>query len=208
MMDMQLNKEILKSEREKRAWSQSHLAEVAGLSMRTVQRIERTGSASFESAKALASALDTHVEQLSAFGSATASSTYSRRSTIAARCSTIAAISASVLLGFTWWSAAFAEPIMIDLSVSNNDRVLANVQLLNDEGEQSEMQIDGVLKVQIRSTNIEGKVKLATQIFEYTNSDYKLKAEPKIISANNETAEIHFDAENGETYQLRFTPHL
>ncbi len=44
-MDMKINKEILRREREQRAWTQSHLAEVADLSMRTVQRIERTGDA-------------------------------------------------------------------------------------------------------------------------------------------------------------------
>ncbi len=35
-MDMQINKHFLRQEREKRAWSQSHLADVADLSMRTV----------------------------------------------------------------------------------------------------------------------------------------------------------------------------
>jgi transcriptional regulator with XRE-family HTH domain len=63
-MDMQLNKDQLRREREVRAWSQSHLAEVAGLSMRTVQRIENSGSASLESAMAIAAAFDTQVEAL------------------------------------------------------------------------------------------------------------------------------------------------
>lgn len=47
----------LKAEREKRGWSQEHLGEVANLSVRTVQRIERSGSVSPESKQALASAL-------------------------------------------------------------------------------------------------------------------------------------------------------
>lgn len=207
MMDMQLNKETLKSAREKRAWSQSHLAEVAGLSMRTVQRIERTGSASLESAKALAAAFDTCVEQLSTSNSVMPFNQYPS-SSMTARLATLVAVCSSVLLGFSWWSTAYAEPIMVDLAVSNNDRVLASVQLLNEAGEQSEMQIDGVLKVQLRSTNVDGKVRLAAQIFEYTDSSYELKSKPEIISANNEPAEIHFDAENGETYRLRFKPHL
>ena len=63
-MDMQLNKEQLRREREVRAWSQSPLAEVAGLSMRTVQRIENSGSASLDSAKAIAAASDMQVEAL------------------------------------------------------------------------------------------------------------------------------------------------
>jgi len=43
VMDMKINKEILRRERELRAWTQSHLAEVADLSMRTLQGIERPG---------------------------------------------------------------------------------------------------------------------------------------------------------------------
>ena len=38
-MDMQLSTEKLKQLREHRAWSQSHLADVAGVSLRTVQRV-------------------------------------------------------------------------------------------------------------------------------------------------------------------------
>jgi len=41
---MELNKDKLKHLRESKAWSQSHLAEVAGLSLRTIQRIEKTVS--------------------------------------------------------------------------------------------------------------------------------------------------------------------
>ncbi len=63
-MDMQINKHFLRQEREKRAWSQSHLADVADLSMRTVQRIEHSGVASMESAKALAAALDLELAAL------------------------------------------------------------------------------------------------------------------------------------------------
>src|SRR5690606_20399040 len=63
-MDMQINKNFLRRERERRAWSQSHLAEVAGLSMRTVQRIEHSGIASMESTKALATALDLTLSKL------------------------------------------------------------------------------------------------------------------------------------------------
>jgi DNA-binding XRE family transcriptional regulator len=51
---MDLDKEILKSQRDRRAWSQTQLAEVSGLSLRTIQRIEKTGVASQESTKSLA----------------------------------------------------------------------------------------------------------------------------------------------------------
>jgi DNA-binding XRE family transcriptional regulator len=52
--------------RENRGWSQGHLANVAGLSLRTIQRIEKTGFASFESVTALASVLSLEVADLRA----------------------------------------------------------------------------------------------------------------------------------------------
>ena len=56
-MDMKINSALIRQEREKRAWSQEHLADASGLALRTVQRIESTGSASYESAGAIASVL-------------------------------------------------------------------------------------------------------------------------------------------------------
>lgn len=44
--------------REQRAWSQEQLAEVAGISVRTIQRAETSGNASAETRMALAAALD------------------------------------------------------------------------------------------------------------------------------------------------------
>lgn len=65
-MEVRVDSNRIKSEREKRGWSQGHLASVAGLSLRTIQRIEKTGSASFESVTALASVLAVEVADLQA----------------------------------------------------------------------------------------------------------------------------------------------
>jgi transcriptional regulator with XRE-family HTH domain len=63
-MEMKVNANLIRSERENRGWSQEHLGNVAGLSLRTVQRIEKTGSASFESVTALAAVLTLDVADL------------------------------------------------------------------------------------------------------------------------------------------------
>lgn len=63
-MDMQLSVEKIKQQRDLRAWTKSHLAEVANISLRTIQRIEKTGIASQESAQAICSALEIKVEYL------------------------------------------------------------------------------------------------------------------------------------------------
>ena len=64
-MDMKLNAERIRTLREQRAWSQEHLATVAGLSTRTLQRIEAGASASQETSLALAAALEVPVSALS-----------------------------------------------------------------------------------------------------------------------------------------------
>ncbi|WP_299772732.1 helix-turn-helix transcriptional regulator [uncultured Pseudoteredinibacter sp.] len=63
-MDMQLNTEKLKQLREHRAWSQSHLADVAGVSLRTIQRVEKSGVASPETVKAICASYSIDVADL------------------------------------------------------------------------------------------------------------------------------------------------
>src|SRR5437867_6021203 len=54
----------IKELRTKRAWSQDHLATIAGVSVRTVQRVEGGDPASPDTLKALANAFDTDVTTL------------------------------------------------------------------------------------------------------------------------------------------------
>jgi len=61
---MKINIELLKKLRKEKAWSQEELALACGISLRTIQRIEKDGKASLESKKALASAFDINVSEL------------------------------------------------------------------------------------------------------------------------------------------------
>lgn len=63
-MDMQIDSEKVKNLRQKKLWSQEELAISAGLSLRTVQRMEKEGNAANETVKAIAGALETKVEEL------------------------------------------------------------------------------------------------------------------------------------------------
>jgi transcriptional regulator with XRE-family HTH domain len=65
-MDVQVDRDRIRSEREKRAWSQEHLAGAAGIGARTIQRIEATGVASYESVRAIAAALEIPLSDLRA----------------------------------------------------------------------------------------------------------------------------------------------
>jgi len=63
-MDMRIDSSYIKAQRARRAWSQEHLAEVSGLGLRTIQRIEKTGAASYESARSLAAVFEIDVAKL------------------------------------------------------------------------------------------------------------------------------------------------
>lgn len=49
--------------RQQKAWSQSHLAEAAGVSIRTIQRLEKNGECSKETLLSIAAAFDVDVEE-------------------------------------------------------------------------------------------------------------------------------------------------
>lgn len=55
---------FVKKEREERAWPQRQLAEVAGVNLRTIQRLEKDGTASFETLMGVAQAFGMDVKQL------------------------------------------------------------------------------------------------------------------------------------------------
>ena len=61
---MQLNIEKIKKEREARAWTQSQLAEITNLSIRTIQRIEKKGYASPESTQSICAAFGIRADEV------------------------------------------------------------------------------------------------------------------------------------------------
>ncbi|MEM7361245.1 MAG: helix-turn-helix transcriptional regulator [Pseudomonadota bacterium] len=65
---MRVNAELIRKNRQNRSWSQEELAIATGLNLRTIQRIENTGSASLQSRKALAAVFGVAVDDLSLRG--------------------------------------------------------------------------------------------------------------------------------------------
>jgi len=61
---MKINRNLILALRKQRSWSQDELAVASGLNLRTVQRIERSGSVSLQSKKALAAAFNIDVNDL------------------------------------------------------------------------------------------------------------------------------------------------
>ena len=65
---MRVNAALVLKLRKERSWSQDELATASGLNLRTIQRIETSGSASLQSKKAVAAALDIHTRDLDGEG--------------------------------------------------------------------------------------------------------------------------------------------
>ena len=61
---MKINVDLVLNARRQKSWSQEELAIASGLNLRTIQRIESEASASLQSKKALASALDLDIHDL------------------------------------------------------------------------------------------------------------------------------------------------
>lgn len=62
---MEVNADAIRQMRQERGWTQQHLADVCGVNLRTIQRVERQGSAANETVHALCAGLGIERAQLS-----------------------------------------------------------------------------------------------------------------------------------------------
>ncbi len=62
---MEVRSDIIRQQRQAKGWTQQHMADAAGLSLRTVQRAERDGTTAKESAMAICAALGIDLAELS-----------------------------------------------------------------------------------------------------------------------------------------------
>jgi len=63
-MDMKINNKLVKKLRQQKHWSQDQLAAASNISLRTVQRLEKSGACSLETKRALAAVFEISPEML------------------------------------------------------------------------------------------------------------------------------------------------
>jgi transcriptional regulator with XRE-family HTH domain len=195
-MEMQININVIKTQRNNRAWSQTQLADVSGLSLRTIQRIEKTGVASLESVKSLASVFEMDIKNLQKCSN---KSIYSLKSKLVTLFGAIGIVLSSLVM-----MPATAQSIMVDLELSENDEKLASIQILNEENSESEMRISDVLKITFTSTKeSDGTVLISTKLYDLSDGKEVLMSSPSVKTKHKETAEIRFG-----NYSLSLTPNL
>jgi len=195
-MEMQVNIDVIKTQRSNRAWSQTQLAEVSGLSLRTIQRIEKTGVASLESVKSLASVFEIDVKDIQ---KCLNKPVYSLKSKLVTLFGAVGLILSGLVI-----LPATAQSIMVDLELTENNEELASVQILNEENSESEMRISDVLKITFTSIKeSDGTVLISTKLYDLSDGKEVLISSPSVKTKHKETAEIRFG-----NYSLSLTPNL
>jgi len=214
-MEMKINSKLIKTEREKRAWSQDHLARAAGLGIRTIQRIENTGSASLESVKALASVFDIEIErlQVNAIPTTTLNRKFnSKRIGIASIIATL-----MLVLGLITVRTSLAEDVKLNYAVSIEDQddennaveaVRMGSELLR-EGQSATILVDQ-FRLEVTPTIQQDGVQiiLAVKVYENIGGEYSLRAEPKVVTAENYAATIRSNSSTGNLLTIFLTPSI
>ncbi|TMN36909.1 helix-turn-helix transcriptional regulator [Pseudoalteromonas sp. S2755] len=195
-MEMQINKQLIKSKRVERAWSQSELAQVSGLSLRTIQRIEKSGTASLESIKALAAVYEVKVIEIQ-------NQPKPKGAKLTRKAAAFFAGTA-VMAASVFTLTASAKPVMVDLMLTSQGQTLADIQVLNEEGAFSEIVFSDKLKIRLTSKiEQENQVKIVTEIYSLSSEGQVLIAAPSVTVQHQKQAEVHFDG-----YQLSLSPNL
>jgi transcriptional regulator with XRE-family HTH domain len=182
-MDMQLNPQKIRTERERRGWSQEHLASLAGLSPRTIQRVEASGIASNETATALAAVFEVDLNALKP--AARAKSSWRRALTAAVACGALVTVGALIS------TEARAAQLLMDVGLTVGDQAQRPSQIITKDGKAAEIQIDGAWRVSVLPTlRRDGTIGLGLQLFQYDGKDYVLVAHPRLVTSDNTDAEV------------------
>ncbi|WP_395338329.1 DUF4019 domain-containing protein [Ningiella sp. W23] len=165
-MDMKVSASSIIEKRKEKAWSQQHLADVSGLSLRTIQRIENTGASSPDSIKAIAMAfnlLPADLMESKAIVQTTSKTDKGRMSKLRKSVFASLAIGLALTVGASaWFTAVSSQPASQpastgQLSTENNPQLETAKRMalawlaITDSGnyEQSWQQSDDLFKSQV-----------------------------------------------------------
>jgi transcriptional regulator with XRE-family HTH domain len=200
---MQIDSARIRAERERRAWSQEQLAEVTGVSLRTVQRVETSGSASFETARALAAVFEVEVALLRLQPGV---ARLPRRIALRARYAGLA--TALVLVfGALFMRTAHAGEIALEVELELNNEKLGQHQLVATEGKSAQFVFDGQMRLYVNPivTN-DGSILLSMRVEEPAGSRWVEVGDPRILVVNGNRGEVKVTSDKGNVYRIAITP--
>jgi transcriptional regulator with XRE-family HTH domain len=206
-MDMQIEASKVRAERERRAWSQEQLAEVSGLSLRTIQRVETSGSASFETARALAAVLEVDVSTLRAPIQVVETAASQQRG--GARKWSYLGLAASLLLALGFFLApnAHAGEVTLNVTLELNEEKLGDHQLVATEGKSAEIRLDGQVRLFVNPiVTADGSILLSMRVEEPSGQKWVEIGEPRIMVANGTQGSVKVTSPKGKVYRIAITP--
>jgi transcriptional regulator with XRE-family HTH domain len=219
-MEMKLDSSYVKAQREQRAWSQEHLAEVTGLGLRTIQRIEKTGTASYESARSLAAVFEVDVAALRDHSPRPEGVRIDdgRRITVPLRplLAVLAALATGA--GLLVATRSFADQVRMDVSVALNTAVPGTTAVDTREWLTQVVVDDGTLVPNVNDLRLEelrftivpkllpdGPILLEMQIFERRGDDDVLVSSPRLVIADGEKAQVETGTD-ARRFRVSITP--
>jgi len=100
----------------------------------------------------------------------------------------------AIILGVVFMFPAAAENIMLNVMLREQGSMLADVQMLNKEDEESEIRIDDQRKLTFLSqVTDDGLIYIAVKVYERQGQHMNLVAEPSILTENQRPAVIKLD---------------
>lgn len=191
----------IRLEREKRAWSQDHLAQVSGLGLRTVQRIETSGTASLDSVTALASVFEVGVQELT------------KQPNLKTRKGPILVFGSGLFLAlavFLYGNAIAKDALQLNYvyeKIAADDESKAESQFLLHFEETATADLKGKFQIVFRGEENNGLVNLEVAVYEYTDDEQTSLVGRGISSVRfGEVARYVWEKSIGPDYSLTVTP--
>ena len=219
-IDMRVDPSYIRTQREQRAWTQEHLAVVTGLGLRTIQRIETTGNASYESARSLAAVLECDVAQLRGERASTDSGP---RLSVPLRpfLGVLAALATGAALLLVATGSFAADQVLIDIGVVRNatipgstgiDRSEWFTQVVVDDGtlvpDVNEMRLEELRFTIVPKLLPDGLILIEMQIFERMGENQvldELLSSPRLVIADGQKAEVE-TGDAARRFRFSITP--
>ena len=206
-MDIQINKELVKERRLENIWTQQQLADEAGISLRTIQRIENTGSGSLDSVKALATSLGIESSSLLRFQKQTDPQSISSRSTYRKKLM-ILIVLAGLLGNLGYFSLANAKPITLAIVVDSDQIEESQITVTGEPGVSQEQTFGENLKLVFTPWIIENdRIRVDVEVYKLQQDlEPRLLATPRIDTILNTSGKITFGILPSSYLELVVTP--
>lgn len=202
-MDMRIDSDFIRIEREKRAWSQEQLAAAAGIGLRTIQRIESTGVASNESAKSLAAVFECSLNELRAVPHTPAHRAFWKRPWLTG----IAA--AGLVLGVLLVARhAPAKEIMLDVVFNSSSGYgPSTFKMVTTDGKGTEARMEKEAKlVFVPTLEDHDLILISVDIYGYDGVKFTLISHPRVLTRIGKQARIQIGID-GKVFDIKIKPY-